>query len=137
MKKRPTLRDVARLAGVSRATAARVVNGDHDIVREKTRERVLEAVTQLGYERHLLAGSLRSQRTYMVSLSIPDIINPFWPEVARGVQDALEPTGYTVALLNNDWNAAREQKHIKQMRRHQFDGLIINPTATLNSDLIE
>jgi LacI family transcriptional regulator, galactose operon repressor len=137
MKKRPTLRDVAQLAGVSKATAARVVNGDHDIVREKTRTRVLAAVTQLGYERHLLAGSLRSQRTYMIALSIPDITNPFWPEVARGVQDAVEQVGYTIALLNNDWNAVREQKHIRQMRQHQFDGLIINPTATLNSDLIE
>src|SRR5512143_1737291 len=137
MKKRPTLRDVARLAGVSKATAARVVNGDHDIVREKTRERVLEAVTQLGYERHLLAGSLRSERTYMIALSIPDITNPFWPEVARGVQDAVEQVGYTIALLNNDWNAAREQKHLKQMRQHQFDGLIINPTGTLNSDPVE
>jgi len=137
IRKRATLRDVARLAGVSKATAARVVNGDNDIVREQTRERVMNAVQQLGYERHAIAGSLRSERTYMVALSIPDITNPFWPEVARGVQDTLEQSGYTVVLMNNDWDAAREQKHLRKMRQNQFDGLIINPTGIVNADLLE
>ncbi|HRL12956.1 MAG TPA: LacI family DNA-binding transcriptional regulator [Aggregatilineales bacterium] len=135
MKKRPTLRDVAELAGVSRATAARVVNGDNELVREQTRERVLDAVNKLKYERHAVAGSLRSDRTYMVALSIPDITNPFWPEVARGVQDTVEQAGYTVALLNSDWNADRESKHLRRMRQGQYDGLIINPTGALLGDL--
>jgi LacI family transcriptional regulator len=135
MNKRPTLRDVARLAGVSKATAARVVNGDHDIVRDETRDRVMEAVQQLGYERNAVAGSLRSERTYMVALSIPDITNPFWPEVARGVQDTIEQAGYTVVLMNNDWNAAREHEHLKRMQQKQFDGLIINPTGIVSADL--
>lgn len=137
MKKRPTLQDVAKVANVSRATAARVVNGNNDIVRPKTRERVLEVVRQLGYERHAIAGSLRSERTYMIALSIPDITNPFWPEVARGVQDTFGTAGYTVVLLNNDWNAMLEQEHLRRMRQKQFDGLIINPTGTLNADLLE
>ena len=137
MKKRPTLRDVAQLAGVSKATAARVVNGDHDLVRDRTRERVMNAIKQLGYERHAVAGSLRSERTFMIALSIPDITNPFWPEVARGVQDTVEQAGYTVVLMNNDWNATREHEHLKRMRQKQFDGLIINPTGTVNADLLE
>jgi LacI family transcriptional regulator len=136
MKKRPTLRDVAQLAGVSKATAARVVSGSSEPIREQTRERVLEAVRQLGYERHAVAGSLRSARTYMVALSIPDITNPFWPEVARGVQDTLEESGYTVVMLNNDWKVEREQTHLRRMGQNQFDGLIINPTSTLNADLL-
>ncbi|MBC7870246.1 MAG: LacI family DNA-binding transcriptional regulator [Chitinophagaceae bacterium] len=137
IKKRPTLRDVAKLAGVSKATAARVVGNDYELVSEPTRERVLTAVQQLRYERHAVAGSLRSERTYMIALSIPDITNPFWPEVARGVQDTVENAGYTVVLMNNDWNVDREEKHLRKMRQNQFDGLIINPTGTLNSDLIE
>ena len=136
MKKRPTLRDVAQAAGVSKATAARVVNGDFKIVRDSTRDRVLQAIEQLGYERHAVAGSLRSERTNMMALSIPDITNPFWPEVARGVQDTVETAGYTVVLMNNDWNATREANHLKRMHQKQFDGLIINPTGTLNSDLL-
>jgi len=137
MKKVPTLREVAQLAGVSKATAARVVSGSSEPIREETRERVLEAVRELGYERHAIAGSLRSARTFMVALSIPDITNPFWPEVARGVQDRLEESGYTVVMLNNDWNVEREQNHLKRMGQKQFDGLIINPTGTLNSDLLK
>ena len=137
IKKRPTLRDVAHVAGVSKATAARVVNGSTDLVREQTRDRVLQAVEKLGYERHAIAGSLRSERTTMIALSIPDITNPFWPEVARGVQDAIEQAGNTVVLMNNDWNAGREEQHLKRMRQKQFDGLIINPTATSNADLLK
>jgi LacI family transcriptional regulator len=136
MKKRPTLQDVARLAGVSKATAARVVNGNHDIVREETRDIVMAAVNKLGYERHAVAGSLRSERTNVIALSIPDITNPFWPEVARGVQDCIEEAGYTVVLMNNDWNVSREQKHLKLMGQKQVDGLIINPTGTVNADLV-
>jgi LacI family transcriptional regulator len=136
MKKRPTLQDVARVANVSRATAARVVNGDNDIVRPQTRDRVMEVVRQLGYERHAIAGSLRSERTHMIALSIPDITNPFWPEVARGVQDTVGKAGFTVVLMNNDWNPGLEQEHLRRMRQKQFDGLIINPTATLNEDLL-
>lgn len=137
MNKRPTLRDVAQAAGVSKATAARVVSGSHDMVREQTRDRVMQAVERLGYERHAVAGSLRSARTMMIALSIPDITNPFWPEVARGVQDTVEAVGYTVVLMNNDWNSTREQNHLRRMRQKQFDGLIVNPTATLNSDLLK
>lgn len=135
MKKRPTLRDVAKIAGVSKATAARVVNGDVDIVRENTAAKVLAAIDQLGYERNAVAGSLRSQRTLMIALSIPDITNPFWPEVARGVQDTVDKEGFTVVMMNNDWNAEREQSHLRRVRQKQFDGLIINPTATTNAHL--
>lgn len=128
MPKHPTIVDVARLAGVSTATVGRVVNGQDDIVREKTRQRVLDAIGQLGYERNSVAGSLRTDRTCMIALSIPDITNPFWPEVARGVQDTLEAHDYTVVTVNSDWDAGREQRYLKMVRRNRFDGLIINPT---------
>jgi DNA-binding LacI/PurR family transcriptional regulator len=128
MPKHPTIVDVARLAGVSTATVGRVINGQDDIVREKTRRRVLEAISQLGYERNSVAGSLRTDRTCMIALSIPDITNPFWPEVARGVQDTLEAHDYTVVTVNSDWDAARELRYLKMVRRNRFDGLIINPT---------
>ncbi len=76
MKKRPTLREVAQLAGVSKATAARVVSGSSDPIREETRQRVYAAVERLGYERHAIAGSLRSARTYMIALSIHEARSP-------------------------------------------------------------
>jgi DNA-binding LacI/PurR family transcriptional regulator len=130
---RPTIIDVAKLAGVSKATVARVVNGQHDIVSEETRERVVEAIDKLRYERNSIAGSLRTDKTYMIALSIPDITNPFWPEVMRGVQDTLETSEYAVVTVNSDWDAAREMKYLKMVRRNRFDGLIINPTDANNT----
>jgi len=135
MARRPTIIDVANLAGVSKATVARVVNGEYDLVKDTTRQRVTFAIEQLGYERNAIAGSLRSNRTYMIALSIPDITNPFWPEVARGVQDTVEAQDYMVVLMNNDWNASREHNHLQLMHNNQFDGLIINPTGIANRDL--
>lgn len=134
--RRPTIIDVARLAGVSKATVARVVNGDPSLVRSSTRERVLAAAAQLGYERNAVAGSLRTDQTKIIALSIPDIANPFWPEVARGVQDGLEDLGYSVVTFNTDWKAEREQAFLQAVRRNRFDGLIINP-ARVSSDALK
>jgi DNA-binding LacI/PurR family transcriptional regulator len=135
--RRPTIRDVAKLAGVSKATVARVVNGNEDIVREETRQRVMDAVEQLGYVRNAVAGGLRNDRTYTIALCIPDITNPFWPEVARGVQDTLEAHNYTVVIVNSDWQADRELKYLHMVQQNRFDGLIINPTATYNAEIAQ
>jgi len=133
--KRPTIKDVARLAGVSKTTVARVVNHEDHRVSAETRERVLQAIEMLGYERNVIASSLRTNQTFIVALSIPDIMNPFWPEVARGVQDTLEAHGYTIALLNSDWDAEREANHLQTVRRNHFDGLILNPIRITNAEL--
>jgi DNA-binding LacI/PurR family transcriptional regulator len=133
--RRPTIIDVARLAGVSKATVARVISGEQDLVRPETRERVLEAATQLGYERNAIAGSLRTNQTNMIVLSIPDITNPFWPAVARGVQDTLEGYGFATMTVNSDWSRDREQRYLQLVRRNRFDGLIINPASVSNDDL--
>lgn len=133
--RQPTIKDVARLAGVSKTTVGRVVNGEDLRVAEKTRARVLAAIEMLGYERNIVASSLRTDQTLMVALSIPDIMNPFWPEVARGVQDTCEAQGYTVALLNSDWDAGRELVHLQTVRRNRFDGLVLNPIRIANAEL--
>lgn len=136
MPRRPTIIDVARLANVSKATVARVVSGKHDIVRAETRQRVLEAIDQLGYEHNAVAGSLRNNRTMTVALCIPDITNPFWPEIARGVQDTVEDGGYAVVTVNSDWSITRERNYLSLVRRHRFDGAIINPTNVSNDELV-
>ena len=135
MGKRPTIIDVARLAGVSKATVARVISGDEALVRPQTRDRVMDAAAKLGYERNAIAGSLRTDQTFMVALAIPDITNPFWPEVARGVQDTIESNGYATVMVNSDWSAEREQNYLGLVRRNRFDGLIINPATVSNAEL--
>ncbi len=135
MPRRPTIIDVANLARVSKTTVARVVNGEEALVQEKTRQRVLEAIAHLGYERNAIARSLRTERTFTIALSIPDITNPFWPEVARGVQDTVEPSGYSVVLLNSDWDPSRQRNHLRVVRRNLFDGLILNSVGISESEL--
>lgn len=137
MARRPTIIDVAHLAKVSKATVARVVNGQHDIVSDATRERVEHAIEQLGYERNAVASSLRTNQTFVIALSIPDISNPFWPEVTRGVQDTLEESNYAVVTLNTDWKVERERTYFKMIRRNRFDGLIINPNQVSPSELAD
>jgi LacI family transcriptional regulator len=136
MRRRPTIIDVARVAGVSKTTVSRVISGHDSLVREETRQRVLRAIRQLGYERNVVAGSLRTDRTYMVLLVIPDIANPFWPEVARGVQDVLEAPGYGAVLANSDWDTRREHEFLAMARRNRFDGIIINPVSATRDELI-
>ncbi|MFQ5856494.1 MAG: LacI family DNA-binding transcriptional regulator [Anaerolineae bacterium] len=136
MKRRPTIIDVAKRAGVSKTTVSRVISGDGSSVREATRRRVEAAIEELGYERNAVAGSLRTDCTYIVALVIPDITNPFWPEVARGVQDVLESEGYAVVLANSDWDARREHEFLAMARRNRFDGIIISPVAVTNDELV-
>jgi LacI family transcriptional regulator len=133
---KPTIIDVARLAGVSKTTVARVVGGEDKLVREQTRQRVLDAIAELGYERNAIAGSLRSKKTFMIALCIPDITNPFWPEVARGVQDTIEASGYATVTVNSDWSSGREESYLRMVRRNRFDGLIINPMGSDGQALV-
>lgn len=136
MRRRPTIIDVARVAGVSKTTVSRVVSGDDALVREETRQKVMEAVKQLGYERNAVAGSMRTNRTHTIAMVIPDIANPFWPEVARGVQDTLEAQEYAVVLANSDWDVRRERGFLAMARRNRFDGVIINPAHITNDELV-
>ncbi len=136
MPNRPTIIDVAARAGVSKSTVSRVLQGNGLRVSPETAAVVLRAIRELGYERNVIASSLRTDRTYMLMLVTPDITNPFWPEVARGLQDTVEQAGYSVVLANSDWDVAREKDFLQTLRRNRFDALVINPTAVSNQDLM-
>ena len=134
MKRRPTIIDVARLAGVSKTTVSRVISDDSS-VRDETRRRVQTAIETLGYEQNVIASSLRTDRTNIIMLAIPDITNPFWPDVARGVQDVMDREGYAVVFANSDWNLRQERLFLQMARRNRFDGILINPVGVSNSEL--
>lgn len=125
---RPTIIHVAELAGVSKSTVSRVLQGDDASVKPATRQAVARAIRKLGYEHNAIASSLRTARTFMVMLITPDIANPFWSEVARGLQDTLERPGYSVVVANGDHDPERENAFLKTARRNRFDGIAINPT---------
>lgn len=101
MKQKITIADVARAAGVSKQTVSRAINNKGEISPE-TKEHVLAKVDELGYRPSRLARAMNTHRSYMVGLLVGDITNPFFPEVARGVQDAAQAQDYHVVICNTD-----------------------------------
>lgn len=127
--KRPTQVDVARLAGVSTATVSYVVNGlaaDGRVpISEETRQRVLDAVEELGYEPDARAQALRSGDTKTVGLIIPDIRNPHFWENAHGVEQELRAAGYHLLLSSTDLNPEYGEDTFRDLSRRRIDGLIL------------
>jgi LacI family transcriptional regulator len=130
-----TIRDVARAAGVGQATVSRVLNNS-GYVKPETRERVLQAAKELGFVPNQVARSLVRKSTATIGLVIPDITNPFFPAVTRGVEDAASESGYTVFLCNTDNDPAMEAQDVQKLRERMVDGLIF-VGATNRHNLVE
>jgi LacI family transcriptional regulator len=129
-----TILDVADKAGVSKSTVSRVLRNSGDVSAE-TRARVLAAVAELHFQPNMLAGGLRTRRTFSIALIIPDIANPFFPEVARGAQRVADNRGYTVLFANTDWLERRERDFITLARRNRVEGILINPAGISAKEL--
>jgi LacI family transcriptional regulator len=127
MSRRPTQEDVARLAGVSRATVSYVINNRTDgnvRISEETRCRVLDAVKELGYRPNVLARSLRQGQTHTIGMIVPDNTNPFFAEVARGVEDTSFQQGYSVILCNSDSDLDKELLYTNVLAEKRVDGIL-------------
>lgn len=120
------LADVARLAGVHASTVSRVLNpATRAMIRPAVAETVLAAVAKLGYRPHAIAASLRTRRSSTVGVLIPDLTNPLFAAIVRGIEDALGEAGYTAILGNCDNDPARERTVLQKMRERRVDGLIL------------
>ncbi|GIV80646.1 MAG: LacI family transcriptional regulator [Litorilinea sp.] len=123
--RRPTQADVARLAGVSQALVSYVLNdAAHVSIPPETRQRILDAVAELGYVPNTAARSLRTSRTFTIASIIPDITNPFYPAFERGIQDVAEPHGYDLIVYNTDGRREKEQKALRSISQARADGII-------------
>jgi LacI family transcriptional regulator len=122
----PTIGDVARQAGVSTVTVSRVLNNAPN-VNPATRLRVEQTIRELGYVPNVVARSLRSKRTSSLALILPDVTNPFWTTVARGVEDAAQSSGYSVLLCNTDESCIKQLRCIDLVASRRVDGVIIAP----------
>lgn len=134
--RRVTNADVARRAGVSTMTVSRVVN-DNGRVSEATRQRVRRAIAELGYQPNQLARSLTQGRTRTIGIVVPDITNPFFPEIVRGAEDAAWQAGYTVALANAVEDPARERAAVRNLAGHRVDGIIVCSPRLADHELAE
>jgi LacI family transcriptional regulator len=132
-----TLRDVARLAGVHPGTVSRALNpATEALVNDETVRRVREAATELGYRPNPMARGLKTNRTYTIGVLIPDIQNPLFPPIIRGIDDRLGSAGYTPLIANTDNDPQRERNDVEAMRTRQVDGLI-SATARADRELLD
>ena len=122
----PTLRDVAQLAGVHPATASRALNPQtRPLVNADTARKVLRAAESIGYQPNPIARSLKTSRTSTVGLVIPDLTNPLFPPIVRGIEDVLTDAGYSAWIVNTDNDPAREERLVDSLRSRQVEGLIV------------
>jgi LacI family transcriptional regulator len=134
---RVTLRDVARVANVHPGTASRALNEDtRGLVNEETARRVLAAAEQLGYRPNPIARGLKTNRSYTIGVLIPDLTNPLFPPILRGIEDRLEEGGYTPLIANTDNDPERERIDWLAMRARQVDG-IVAATARRDHELLD
>lgn len=128
MTKRPTIIDVAKHAGVSKSTVARVMSGGEN-VSSKVVELVQSAAKEIGYQKNNLAVSMRSGRSGLIGIVVPDISNPFWAEVARGAQDAAVSASSSLLIFSSDWRSEREEKHLQALINTRVDGFVLNKVS--------
>ncbi|WP_313336442.1 LacI family DNA-binding transcriptional regulator, partial [Comamonas sp.] len=123
-----SIKDVARLAGVSVTTVSHVLNKTRSVL-PATQERVLEAVQTLGYVPSAVARSLKTQATHTIGMLVPDNSNPYFAELVRAVEDACFAAGYALLLCNTDNDAGRQQVYLDVLSQKRVDGLIVASTS--------
>ena len=133
-----SLQEVARRAGVSTSTVSRAISRP-DMVNDATRARVEAAARELGYRPSRVARRLRVTNGYsdLVGLVIPDLQNPFFADLARGVEDAAAGHGYTVLIGNSDEDVEKESRYLNAMQAEAVDGIILPPACEGRSAAID
>lgn len=119
-----TIHDVARRAGVSATTVSHVINSTRPVSNE-LRGRVVVAMDELGFQPNALARSLRRKQSHTIGLVVPDTANPFFAEMARGIEDTAYAAGHTVILCNSDGETARESLYLELLLKRQVDGIVL------------
>ncbi len=127
MERKPTIKDIARLARVSHTTVSRALN-DRPRVSRKTRERIRAIAKKLNYQPNVVARSLKIRRTRTLGLVITTIINPFYPELAQGIENTALEMGYNIILCSTNYDISLERQHIDVLRGKGVDGIIFTST---------
>lgn len=126
MPRRVTIDDVARLAEVHKATVSRALNAQtRDQVNAETLKRVKRAARQLGYVPNAMARSLRTSRSMTIGVIIPDLMNPIFPPIIRGIEHVLQAQGYTVLIANTDSHDDVEISVFESLLQRRVDGFIL------------
>lgn len=135
--KKPTVKDVAALAGVSATTVSLVLNGKCGGIPEMTRDRVRRAVKDLHYHSDYTARAMVTRKTNLIGVVIPDISNAFFAACVRHLQVALAGHGYDILLCNSEERAENDLHYIRLLAGRNVDGLILTPSAEALTDKYE
>lgn len=127
-----TIKDVAKLAGVSTATVSRVINNDPRISKD-TRDRVMECLEKLDYKMNSIARSLKTSRSYTIGFMCPELANTFFMTIAKGVEDELRKQGYSLIICSSNESQDEEKERIKLLCEKCVDGVIIIPATNEGS----
>ncbi|RSM90480.1 LacI family transcriptional regulator [Kibdelosporangium aridum] len=130
----PSIKDVAVRAGVSIGTVSNVLNRP-DKVAEATRDQVLAAIAELGFVRNSSAAQLRAGTSRSLGLIVLDMANPFFHDVAKGVEDVATELGYAVVLCNSDEQATREDRYLQVLEEQRVRGVLITPVEVSSERL--
>ena len=107
-----TIKDVAKKTGVSTATVSRALNNKYG-VKPETRDKVLAVARDAGYTPNAVARGLVKSQTQSIGLIIPDISNPFYPEIVKGVEDGAEQNGYNIFLCNTNYKKDKQYQYMR------------------------
>jgi len=135
---RPIQEDVAKLAGVSRATVSYIINnrtGGNVKITEDTRNRVLDAIKTLGYQPNVQARSLRTQKTNLIAVMVSDLTNQYYPLLFRGAQEVFHEGGYQILVFDCNNLAKNEFNFVEMMLQWRVDGVIMIPFHLEESDI--
>lgn len=119
-----TMKAIAEAAGVSSATVSKVLNGADQHISEATRQRILKCIQDMGYVPNNAARSLKTNQTRTIGFILPDITNPFFPEIVRGVEDAARRRNYALLICNTDNDPDAEKHALKVLSSKRVDGII-------------
>lgn len=127
-----TIKDIAREAGVSITTVSRVLNNKEEGMSKETREKVLRVIEKVNYQPNQLARSLVTKRSKMLGLIVPNISNPFFPELCRGAEDEANKSNYSLIICNSDDQSEKEENYLRLLKEQQVDGILLSSKDQLS-----
>jgi len=129
-----TIRDIAEIAGVSVATVSRVINNKSKGVSEATRERIWKIVKEKNFQPSAIARGLVTKKSKIIGLLIPDITNPYYPELAKGVEDAASERGYNTILCDGGNSPDKELSHLDFLTEHYVSGIVYSNAIEISEE---
>lgn len=131
-----TIRDIAKVSGVSRTTVSRVLNNS-GYVKEETREKVEAAINELNYTPNAIARSLSTSKTNTIGVVVPEINDPFFGQIVKGISQEADKAGLNIILFNTDNKDTKEVKSLQLLKEQRIQGILLTPSFTENETSLQ